>query len=114
MAGGRSWTQAEDDIIMAARLTPHTERCNGPDPIESLAAVAERLGRSVAACLTRRDRLERKAGRRGLWTTAGLWTPREDALVMSDPPLQPVADTLGRTLAAVRTLRCNLRRVGKG
>ena len=110
MAGGRYWTAAEDAAILAAKLTPHTERFNGPDPKESLTAVAARLGRTAIACSTRRDRLERRAGRRGLWTTVGLWAPDDDEIVMSDRPLQPVADKLGRTLAAVRTRRCNLRR----
>ena len=111
MAGGRYWTAAEDAAILAAKLTPHTERFNGPDPKESLTAVAARLGRTVVACSTRRNRLERRrAGRGGLWTTEGLWTPDEDELAMSDPPLQHVADELGRTVAAVRTRRCNLRR----
>ena len=110
MADGSYWTAAEDAAILAAKLTPHTERFNGPDPKESLTDVAARLGRTVVACSTRRDRLERRAGRRGLWTTEGLWTPAQDKIAMSDPPLEPIANKLGRTLAAVRTRRCNLRR----
>ena len=110
MAGGRLWTAVEDAAVLAAKLTPHTERFKGPDPEQSLAAVAKRLGRTLIACRTRRYHLARKAGERGLWTSVGLWTPAEDEIVLGYPPLKPIAQTLGRTLAAVRTRRCNLRR----
>ena len=112
MAGGRRWTPAEDAVVMAARLTSHTERYAGPHPKESLAAVAARLGRTLLACQTRRDRLERKAGRRGLWTTQGLWTPEEDKVVLlRDGPDSRIAKVLGRTKDAVRTRRCKLKRL---
>ena len=98
------WTPAEDAVLLAAKLTPHTERHQGPHPTESLQAVAARLGRSLSSCTSRRDRLERKAGQRGAWTKVGLWTPAEDDLVLAGGSPQ------GRTVGAMRTRRCNLNR----
>ena len=111
MAGGRHWTAVEDQILLAAKLTPHTERYKGPHPKESLEAAAALLGRTLAACQSRRYRLEQKAGRRGAWTKVGLWTPDENKAVMAGTlPLKLVAEKLGRTVAAVRTRRFNLQR----
>ncbi len=52
-AGGKTnprpdpWTADEIAVLMSAKLTPHTMRYAGPDPNESLAAVALMLDRSV-------------------------------------------------------------------
>ncbi len=115
------WTEAEIALLMAAKLTPHDARFAGPDPDESLAAVAKKIGRSVNACRCKRARLELGRGHKvgTQWTVQGLWVPREDRIIRDhlSPDGQPVAPGtwpevalyLGRTLGAVRTRASKLR-----
>ena len=127
-AGGRTaprpepWTPAEVKILLAATLTPHTDRWAGPDPENSLAAVGARLGRTEAACRSKRVKLERERGHKTgqKWTKDGLWTAREDRVIrdhMTPPGIRAphgtwpmVGEYLGRTAAACRTRACALRK----
>ena len=116
------WSDEQIELLMSARLTAHTARYAGPDPEESLAAVAAKLGRSISACRSKRMKLERERGHTvgDQWTDEGLWTPDEDKVIrdhMAAPGERAPVGTwpavalhLGRTPAAVRTRACALRR----
>lgn len=118
-AGGRpdprppAWTDEEDQVLLAAGLTPHTERWSGESRLQK---AARELGRSEAACRSRLNRLMKRAGHEGgQWTTEGLWTPEEDEVIREAmrhdwPGWAFVAADLGRTRAACVTRACNLRK----
>ena len=112
----RRWTPEEDALLMAIKLTPHTERFVGGG---AFADIAARLGVTEIAARSRYDQLKRKAGHHGgQWTDDGLWTEYEDAVIRAQIvyPRAPagtwdvIADRLGRTPGAVRTRACKLRR----
>ena len=108
------WTEAEDAKLLACRIVPHTERYAGGGDIVDLA---RELGKTPLAC---RCRLQKVLGRRGLWTTEGLWTEAEDVVIrehMGKPGERvpsgtwaAVASILGRTKGACATRACALRR----
>lgn len=116
------WTEADIAILMAAKLTSHKRRFAGPDPDESFAAVAAKLGRTVSACTCKRRRVEYARGHRTgtQWTKEGLWTAEEDAIVRAHMAPEgervdvwtwpAVAEAIGRTPAATRVRAYNLRR----
>ena len=123
MANGRLWSAADDKALLAALLTPHDERHAGGDPMESLAAVATRLSRTESACRSRLHKLKRAAGKRGVWTKQGLWTPAEDDAIRArmwasawgeSPGWQEVAEDLGRTAGACKTRAVRLRNESRG
>ena len=72
-AAAPDWTEAEVAVLMAAKLTDHRKRYSGPDPDESLVAVAVKLGRSEVACRCKRRRVEHERGHRtgDQWTVGG-------------------------------------------
>ena len=108
-----------DAVLLATKLTPHTERHTG---LSGIGEVAKRLGKSRSACVSRLYKLMRARGHRpgDQWIDDGLWTPREDAVIrdhMGEPgeraPMGTwpvVALHLGRTPGAVRVRASNLRR----
>lgn len=106
------WTLAEDEQLLACEITPWTERYRRGEG--SLAKVAKELGRTEQAC---RDRLHEIQGCVGLRTDEGLWTSAEDEIIRqhignpTPPNTWPaVAEHLGRTVGAVRTRACTLRK----
>ena len=120
-AAAPDWTEAEVAVLMAAKLTDHRKRYSGPDPDESLAAVAVKLGRSEVACRCKRRRVEHERGHRtgDQWTVEGLWTAEEDEIVRAhmapegervDAWTWPaVGEAIGRTPHATRVRAHNLR-----
>ena len=109
----RNWTPDEDAALLAAGLTPLTERWSGESRLRS---VARKLGRSEEACRSRLRRLMKRAGHEGgQWTTEGLWTLEEDeviweAMSRKRPGWAQVAADLGRTRAACATRAYHLSR----
>ena len=120
-AGGQTdprpdpWTAEEDKALLAAGLTPHTERWTGES---RLRHVAGRLGRTERACCDRLRRLMRRAGHEGgQWTTEGLWTEAEDDVIrgemakgIGNADWIATARVLGRTRAACAVRAYNLRK----
>ena len=114
----RRWKSDEDRELLSIKLCPHTERHAGDG---SFARIAAKFGVTEQTTRDRYDRLARKAGHRGgQWTDEGLWTREEDEAIRSamaghrrvpNGTWPEVADALGRTLAAVRTRACALRRL---
>ena len=116
------WSEREISILMAAKLTDHDVRFAGPDPVESLAAVAAKLGRSVPACISKRRKEEAKRGHitGEQWTLEGLWTDHEDEIIRLNmgvegkkAPLGTWVDVsliLGRTHAATQQRAFELRK----
>lgn len=108
----RTWTPDMDSQLLAAGLAPWTERYQ---PGGKLAEVAEALGVTVPAARDRLARLKRKAGHTGgQWTTEGLWTEEEDAVIreameLDKPGWAFVAADLGRTKGVCTTRAYNLR-----
>lgn len=122
-AGGQTtprpplWTPEEDAVLLAAGLTPHTERYAGRSRIRE---IADALGRTPTACVSRWNRLMRARGHvRGQWTEEGLWTQAEDRLIAriveEHPERVPmrtwpdIARVLGRTDGAVQLRAWKLR-----
>ena len=110
------WKPAMDRDLLAVRIQPHTERYRGSP--SCFSEVAEKYGRTIKACSTRYYKLRTK---RGQWTQEGLWTAAEDNLILAQIPLhgKPVengtwADVseilTNRTVPAIRTRACNLKR----
>ena len=116
---GRLWTAEEDALLMACAITPWDERLAvaGGGPMRELA---DQLGRTVTALRCRRERIEKKAGRRGQWTRKGLWTAEEDErLRLLIPPrgepvsgdaIEDTAIVIGRTYGATRLRLYRMRR----
>ena len=108
-----AWTPEEDHVLLAAGLTPHTERWSGESRLQD---VARELGRSEVACRSRLNRLMKRAGHQGgQWTTEGLWTAEEDEVIREAathdrPGWASVAADLGRTPGACVTRAYNLRK----
>ena len=123
-AGGQTkprpplWAPEEDVVLLAAGLTPHTERYAGRS---RLREAAHRLGRTRTACVSRLSRLMCARGHvpGKQWTEAGLWTAPEDRLIARIVEKHPervpmgtwpdVARVLGRTVGAVQLRAWKLR-----
>ena len=111
-----------DVALLNCPITRHDQRVYGKAP-GGLADVAKRFGKSYQAAVDRYHHLRQARGLRGLWTQAGLWSLAEDHVIrdhMGKPgervPLgtwPEVALHLGRTLGAVRTRACDLRRADR-
>ncbi len=107
------WSPEEDRLLLAAGLTPHTERWSGESRLRD---VARELGRTETACCTRLNRLMKRAGHAGgQWTVEGLWTPEEDAVILEQaasgqPDWIATGRLLGRTRAACAVRAYNLRK----
>ena len=107
-----------DRDLLAVRIQPHTERYR--DDPSCFSEVAKKYGRTIKACTTRYYNLRKRQGEIGQWTDVGLWTPEEDNLILAQIPLYgrvadgtwvSVAEILtNRTVAAIRTRACNLKR----
>jgi DNA-binding CsgD family transcriptional regulator len=86
----RPWTQEEDQVVMDEDLTGREQ--------------ADKLGRSYAAVLTRRNTLRRAAGKPKResrpWTPEDLATARRE-----DVPVKELAAMLGRTTSSVYAMR---------
>lgn len=107
-----------DAALLGAGLAAHTERWRGGG---RLAAVARELGKSRTAAMSRLARLKRAQGRRPgqQWTSEGLWTAAEDAAIREclkgagrrvSNGVWRSLDLPGRTVGAVATRACYLRR----
>ena len=116
---GTLWTPAEDRMLLAVKLTPHTERHRGEG---AFAQVAARLGRTAGACVSRYDVLVRQRGHTTgrQWTGEGLWGKAEDEAILralrdAGEDAVPhgtwpdLAGVLGRTVGAVRLRAWKLR-----
>ena len=109
------WTPEENAALLAAGLTPHTERWTGES---RLRKVARRLGRTETASRSRLYRLMQKAGHEGgQWTTEGLWTEAEDHVIrgemvkgIGNADWISVGARLGRTSRACAVRAYNLRK----
>ena len=111
-----------DAMLLNCSITRHDQRAYGKAP-GGLADVAKKFNKTYQAAVDRYDRLRRRQGIKGLWTRIGLWTSTEDDVIrnhMAAPgervPLgtwPEVALHLGRTLGAVRTRACDLRRADR-
>ena len=120
-AGGRPdarphlWTPEDDTVLLAAGITPWTERYVKGG---RLAAVAAQMGRSEQACCDRLNRLMKQAGHEGgQWTDEGLWTPEEDDVIrvemakgIGNAIWITVGAMLGRTNRACAVRAYNLRK----
>ena len=108
------WTPEMDKKLLAAGLCPHTERYKWGSG--RLRLVAEELGKTEKAAISRMKRLMQKHKHRpGLWTEEGLWSAAEDdviraAIRLGMPRWDLVAELLGRTRGACNTRACNLRK----
>ena len=103
-----------DRELLAVKIRPWTERFK-PGP-SCFSEVAEKFGRTIFACVTRYHALRTK---RGPWTKIGLWTAEEDSLILAqirgvdrveDGTWIDVSFYLDRTVPAIRTRACNLRK----
>ena len=116
------WTAEMDVALLNCSITRHDQWVYGKAP-GGLADVAKMFGKSYQSAADRYHRLRQRQGIGGLWTEVGLWAPAEDHVIrnhMAAPgervPLgtwPEVALHLGRTLGAVRTRACNLRRADR-
>ena len=107
------WTDDMDRQLLAAGITPWTERYR---PGGKVAEVADVLGVTESAARSRLRRLKQKAGQSGHWTTVGLWTPAEDDVIrermwLDGPGWREVAESLGRTPGACVTRAVKLRKL---
>ena len=103
----RFWTIEEDRMINVAIDRRDVLSGNG-----RLAAVAEKLGRSYKAVLSRRNFLNRRGLKRG---SIGHWTAAEDEQILQTisrrrPDAKALAVRLGRTVHAVNQRLLKLRR----
>ena len=115
---GVRWTPDMDAVLMAVKLTPHTERFAGGGG--AFAELARRFGIAGGAVRDRYQRLVRAAGHQPgrQWTQEGLWTLEEDDVIrhhMHDdrPDWRSVAAMLGRTKGACSTRAVKLRKAAR-
>ena len=116
------WTAEMDAMLLTCSITPHDQRAYGK-AAGGLADVAKKFNKTYQAAVDRYHHLRQARGLRGLWTRIGLWSEVEDDVIrnhMAAPgeraPLgtwPEVALHLGRTLGAVRTRACDLRRADR-
>lgn len=109
----RNWTQEEDELVLV-NVSDFRGR--------SLRALAEKLDRSTKSIASRKSILKRRGDKSaGAGQQSGLdkrsWTQEEDDVVinclgkrMTNQEYRDLAETLGRTEAAVRFRRCDLRK----
>ena len=116
------WTAEMDAALLNCSITPHDQRAYGKTA-GGFADIAKMFGKSYQATVDRYHHLRQARGLRGLWTRIGLWTSTEDDVIrnhMGKPGERAPQGTwpaialhLERTLGAVRTRACYLRRADR-